>query len=89
MPYAEYWLGDHVNGPSKVLVDSSNARLTGILGNPDFCAKFDKQYVDIATIIKMDPQRFLGHNYRQKYPDACDSFAFMFKILSVKTALSI
>lgn len=47
LPYAEYWLGDHVNGPSRVLIDANDVKLCEVISNKEFCAKFDQQLVDI------------------------------------------
>ncbi len=41
LPYAEYWIGDHVSGPSRVLIDAKDSRLIGIICDNEFCAKFD------------------------------------------------
>ena len=37
----------------------------------------------------MNPTRWLGPNYSNRYPLAGNNIAFMFKVLSVKDALSI
>ena len=37
----------------------------------------------------MSPAKFLGQRYQEKYPHARDGLAFLFKVLSVRTALSI
>jgi len=35
-PYAEYWMGDHVNGPSCVKIDAGDQELSDLIGHPDF-----------------------------------------------------
>jgi mannose-6-phosphate isomerase len=88
-PYAEYWMGDHVNGPSFVYIDYTDKQLVEMIGSEEFCAKFDKQFVTVSELVKLEPTRFLGANYNESYPLAGDGLAFLFKVLSVQTALSI
>ena len=35
-PYAEYWMGDHVNGPSCVTIDAADTEQTDLIGHPEF-----------------------------------------------------
>ena len=44
--------------------------------------------MSITELIKMDPQRYLGKT-EEKYPHAIDSMSYLFKVLSVRNALSI
>jgi mannose-6-phosphate isomerase len=62
LPYAEYWMGSHVNGPSKVILESQEINLKDYLG--------------------------LGQN-KDKDKDKDQDLPFLFKVLSIKDALSI
>jgi len=54
-PYAEYWMGDHISGPSYVKVDLTDSLLTDTIGDSEFCAQNNDQLVTISQIIKIDP----------------------------------
>jgi mannose-6-phosphate isomerase len=40
-PFAEFWMGDHPNGPSKVFIDKANAELAKIIDDDSFMEKYD------------------------------------------------
>lgn len=40
-PYAEYWMGDHVNGPSQIFINANDKQLCDIIGDQEFCTAFD------------------------------------------------
>lgn len=53
-------MGDHVNGPSHVIIDESSSMQIGT--NPKF-AEFkqeDKSTLPVSELIKTEPDRFLG-----------------------------
>lgn len=85
-PFAEYWMGDHVNGPSKFLVDESKCAW---LNEPAFVSANLGQTKDLAELFKLNSAKYLGTDYSEKYPHAGQGLAFLFKVLSVRTALSI
>ena len=87
-PYAEYWMGDHLNGTSEVMIDQTNKTHLELLSH-DFCTKNDKKSIAISELISINPVQFLGQNYHSNYPEAKDNLAFLFKVLSVSKALSI
>lgn len=43
----------------------------------------------INELFKLNPQRFLGQAYLEKFPNQQTSMVFMFKVLAVEKALSI
>ena len=79
-------MGDHVNGPSKITVSS---QAESWLGEPDFIAANEGQVVNLSELLGLNEEKFLGPGYSNKYPYAGNGLAFLFKVLSVKTALSI
>lgn len=87
MPFAEYWMGDHVNGPSKFVV-SNDAELSWI-NEPAFVQANLGLQVSLSQLLQLNPEKYLGVNYAAKYPYAGQNLAFLFKVLSVRTALSI
>jgi len=86
--FAEYWMGDHTNGPSMIDVNDSFSKI-----DEDFTQKFNGQTVPITALLEHNPQRYLGQSYLDKFvpQDASlgKSLTFLFKVLSVRTALSI
>lgn len=54
-PFAEFWMGDHPNGPSKVLIDSSNATLSKLIDNADFMSSHEGQSLSITELFKLNP----------------------------------
>jgi mannose-6-phosphate isomerase class I len=86
-------MGDHPNGPSMVKIDKDDKNLVNIINNVEFMDKHDGEILSICDLLKLDPVTFLGHNYLEKFAaqDASlgTSLTFLFKVLSVRTALSI
>ena len=87
-PYAEYWIGDHINGPATVTIDRLNPLHVDLFGMT-FCEEKNGLGVSITELIKTDPVKFLGLEYKDCYPLAGDNIACLFKVLSVRSALSI
>ena len=79
-------MGDHVNGPSKITID---AQANAWLQEPDFIAQKDGQTVNLSELLCLSEDKFLGQGYSARYPHAGTGLAFLFKVLSVNTALSI
>jgi len=48
-------MGDHINGPSKVLIDSEDKHLVNVIGNHDFVEKHDGEAVIINELFKFNP----------------------------------
>ena len=86
-PFAELWMGDHVNGPSKIAELSADS--SAWLDEPDFVSAHQGQLVDLSKLLSLNQGKFLGPGYSDKYPHAGASLAFLFNVLSVRTALSI
>ena len=78
-------MGDHINGPSKFVVSDD---LTW-LKQDQFISENNGALMNLSDLVSLDPREFLGENYGQKYPHAGTGLAFLFKVLSVRTALSI
>ena len=87
-PFAEFWMGDHPNGPSQFTVDSSNAILKELIQDEQFLKDNEGKTLPINSLFKLNPDRFLGKTYIENF-GADGSLAYLFKVLSVRTALSI
>ena len=85
-PFAEYWMGDHVNGPSQFTVTEESCAW---LDEPMFVASHEGQTVCLSELLQVNEAKFLGNGYSAQFPHAGTSLAFLFKVLSVRTALSI
>lgn len=59
-PFAEYWMGDHPNGPSQILIDSKDETLCKIIGDEDFIKQNDGQILSISELFKLNAVKFLG-----------------------------
>ena len=92
-PFAEFWMGDHTNGPSSVLIDSNDANVASLIGDEEFVKAHDGQEVTITKLFELNNKKFLGEAYLNKLAaqDARlnTSLSYLFKVLSVRTALSI
>ena len=92
-PFAEFWMGDHTNGPSKILVDSNDQNLVSIINDQDFIQAYDGQEVAITKLFELNAKKFLGETYLDKLASKDEklqvSLSYLFKVLSVRTALSI
>ena len=92
-PFAEFWMGDHTNGPSSVRIDSSDKNLVAIIDDEEFVKKHDGQEVTITKLFELNGKKFLGEKYLDVLAAADErlktSLSFLFKVLSVRTALSI
>jgi len=86
-------MGDHVNGPSKVFIDSQDKHLCSVIGNDDFVKEKDGQTIIINELFALNPEKFLGKKYLEvmgaKEEKLKSSLPYLFKVLSVRTALSI
>jgi mannose-6-phosphate isomerase len=89
VPFAELWMGDHVNGPSHVVVDELSEAIIGKNEQFKMAMGAGEKSIPVSELTLADPQRFLGEGYEQKYPYANKNLACLFKVLSVRTALSI
>lgn len=92
-PFAELWMGDHVNGPSMVRVDKEDENLVKVIDDSGFIEQNHGKMVPISELFKLNPKRFLGEKYLERFekqdPALGSSLTFLFKVLSVRTALSI
>jgi len=80
-------MGDHPNGPSIIKVDAADTVMASLIGDEDFLKEHDGKLVPLSALFKLNPSKFLGTKYVEKFGHG--SLAFLFKVLSVRTALSI
>lgn len=80
-------MGDHPNGPSMVRIDAADEVLAALIDDAAFLKEQDGQMVPLSTLFKLNPAKFMGPKYLEKFGQG--SLAFLFKVLSVRTALSI
>ena len=59
------------------------------MGEDEFVGQNLDTEVKIGDLCQVNPDKFLGPGYQQRYPYAKTNLAFLFKVLSVRTALSI
>jgi mannose-6-phosphate isomerase len=92
-PFSEFWMGDHINGPSKILIDENDVQQQEIFNDIEFLKEKNGQEISIKELFEKDATKFLGQQYLEVLGgrDATlkDSLAYLFKVLSVRTALSI
>lgn len=86
-------MGDHPNGPSKVTIDKANQTLMKLIDDEAWVEKNQGQSVSITELFLLNAEKFLGKPYLDRFvPDdasLANSLTFLFKVLSVRTALSI
>lgn len=85
-PFAELWIGDHVNGPSTFLVDEPETRL---LSDRPFTDAALGLNIKLSELFRRDPRTYLGQYYDETFPKAHGELVCLLKVLSVRTALSI
>ncbi len=79
-------MGDHANGPSKFTVSPETCWW---LNEPEFVQRHEGTQVCLSDLVRVNPLKFLGAAYSLRFPHAGEDLAFLFKVLSVQTALSI
>mmetsp|Transcript_86554 Transcript_86554/g.119207 ORF Transcript_86554/g.119207 Transcript_86554/m.119207 type:complete len:133 (-) Transcript_86554:27-425(-) len=82
-------MGDHVNGPTKIDVDIEDSNMVEIIGDSNFMQENHGKSIPVSQLFSSNPDKYYGAGYSEKYPFAKDKLAFLFKVLSVRTALSI
>ena len=85
-------MGDHPNGPCKMAVDRYDDRHYKLFFDPAFIAKNAGEEVKLTELFEKEPKKFMGQNYLDKFKlndRRCPRLKFLFKVLSVNTALSI
>jgi len=65
LPYAELWIGDHVNGPSSFHVGMDES-LT--IDEKEFTDSTYNKSINLSELFKLNPTKFLGKTYEKKYP---------------------
>ena len=55
----------------------------------EFVAQNLNQDVKLGSLIELNPSKYLGEGFTEKYPYSKGSLPFLFKVLSVNSALSI
>lgn len=92
-PFAEFWMGDHINGPSKILIDANDNQMHEVFNDNEYLKDNNGMEISIKDLFKRDPRKFLGDYYLEKLgerdPKLQTSLSYLFKVLSVRTALSI
>lgn len=75
-PYAELWMGTHPNVPSRVITRSNQDDASSSL---------------LSSHVRAHPDFYLGSKITSRYPSSASdgSLPFLFKILSIRKALSI
>jgi mannose-6-phosphate isomerase class I len=71
------------------MIDGNDKAQTSVLDNPGFTTDNDGKSVSITDVINLNPEKFLGKKFEETFPHAKKTFPFLFKVLSVRTALSI
>jgi len=87
LPFAEYWMGDHPNGPSMIKVDKSDNLQSKIVNNSAFMEEHDGKTIPMSKLFTLDRHRFMGPKFIEKFGER--DIPYLFKVLSVRTALSI
>lgn len=62
-PFSEYWMGDHVNGPSQILIDENDVAQQEIFNDIDFLKQKNGQLISIKELFELDPTKYLGQKY--------------------------
>lgn len=92
-PFSEFWMGDHTNGPSKIVIDSNDVSQQEVINDNEFLKEKDGQEISIKDLFARDPSKYLGDTYLEKLGERDanlkTSLSYLFKVLSVRTALSI
>ena len=92
-PFAEFWMGDHTNGPSKVLIDKEDENLVSLIDDAKFIEDNAGQEVVVNRLFELNGAKFLGKAYLDEFAEKDEklktSLSYLFKVLSVRTALSI
>ena len=60
-------MGDHVNGPSKVFIDSNDENIVQIIDDNEFIKKYDGQTISIKELFKLNSNKFLGKAYIDRF----------------------
>jgi hypothetical protein len=60
-------MGDHVNGPSKVYIDSNDSNLVSIIDDLEFIKQNDGQTISIKELFKLNANKFLGKAYIDRF----------------------
>lgn len=66
-PFAELWMGDHVNGPSKVRIEAANPVLRKLVANEQFISENEGQLVSIGQLFQLNQARFMGAKYVERF----------------------
>ena len=56
-PFAEYWMGDHVNGPSSFRVTQEACQW---MEDQQFVAQNLNQSVQIGSLVELNPEKYVG-----------------------------
>lgn len=86
-------MGDHTNGPSKIQVNANDKAQQEVINDNEFLKEKDGQEISIKELFNRDAAKYLGQDYlthfSEKDANLKNSLSYLFKVLSVRTALSI
>ncbi len=68
-PYAEYWMGTHINGPSEVYTEDSSTQLISILINKDLPYLFKVLSIEKPLSIQIHPDIPTATLLNKSHPD--------------------
>lgn len=56
-------MGDHINGPSKILIDENDVYQQEIFNDIEFLKEKNGQEISIKELFELDPKKYLGQTY--------------------------
>ena len=65
--FAEFWMGDHPNGPSMVTIDSQDPVIKALIANDEFMQQNEGKTVAITELFKLNAPKFLGEKYLERF----------------------
>lgn len=75
-----------MNGPTSFNVSAEESLH---IANQEFTSQTLGMDLNLSELFRLDPKKFLGKTYAEKYPDTKEDLVCLLKVLSVRTALSI
>jgi mannose-6-phosphate isomerase len=86
-PFAELWMGDHVNGSSQVHIDSADPVVQSLIAGSEGLKQHEGNTIPLYDLTDASPERMMGKKYLEEF--GTSRLQYLFKVLSVRTALSI
>ena len=85
--FVKKFLNASFHAREMIKVNAADTVMASLIGDEDFLKEHDGKLVPLSALFKLNPSKFLGTKYVEKFGHG--SLAFLFKVLSVRTALSI